>query len=325
MDTVVLTGDKIGKGVGINEYTNLLDILISNDKSNVLSFDNENKLLVRGLFIENTPDSNSIAWYGVRIDYDGVTLGMPDQSNPMQFGKDTRGNIWVRGALTNVSGAAILANSILAKIPDDFELDGYPESGSLYQLANIQTSLAGNTTALFLRMMHYNQDQTLAISGSWANNSSIIMNPMIIGKAKFKFTSSTTENAPSYLNVTWQNVTISNVNIQTGNSSGTDPLQIGKDTLGNIWVRGCITNIASSVSANGVIANLPTDHQLLGYQSLSTWVQMIPVQSMLAGQTAAIFLRFRNYNSVQSIAFSAAIATGTTLAIQPSIIGRYLP
>ena len=320
-DIEILTLDKIGNAFAIDPNNGNLNLAISDDPLNVLKVDPSKGLLVKGLFAETIPSGNSITWAAVNITHVDVRSGMADLSNPLQIGKDVLGNIWLRGAVTNL-GSAVAANTIFGVIPTDYEIANYAEDYNFFQLITIQSSLAGNTAALFLRMQNYNYQQSLAFSGSLATNVSFIIQPTIIGKAKYLFNGSFVDAIPIYTDATWVDVTITNANIVSGLADASNPLQIGKDTLGNIWMRGAVTDIATAVAANGVIGTIPIDYQIAGYISVNTFCQLTAIQSSLGGNTTALFLRFRNYNGVQSIAFSGSIAAGVSFMLQPTIIGR---
>lgn len=323
-DIHILTLDKIGRALRIDPNSGNLDIYLSDDPRNALKIGPDNKLVVNGLFVEDIPRENAIVWTGVNITDPNLQAGMADLSNPLQVGKDVLGNIWMRGAVTN-KGGALAANSIVAIIPSDFSVSNYAEDYGFFQMGAIQSSLAGNTTALFLRMQNYNYQQSLAFSGSMATNVSFVMQPTIIGKAKYSFPSAPiAENMPSYMDVTWESVVVSNANVVTGMADASNPLQIGKDALGNIWMRGAVTNVGAAVAANGVIGTIPVDLQLSGYLNATTFCQLTAVQSSLAGNTTALFLRLKNYTGVQSLAFSASLASGVSFMLQPTIIGRAL-
>lgn len=325
-DIRIMTLDKIGKGLKVDPNSGSLDVELSKDPRNVLKIDTTNNtLMVSGVFVENVPNESSIAWKSIEITNPYIRSGMADSSNPLQVGKDLLGNIWMRGAVTN-TGSAIAANTVIGTVPVEYELSNYPEDYGFFQLAAIQSSLAGNTTALFLRFQNVNYLQSLAFSGSMATNVSFMMQPTIIGKAKYGFpVAATVENIPSYTNVaTWENVVITNANVSSGMSDASNPLQIGKDPMGNIWMRGAVTDIATAVAANGIIGTIPAGLQLSGYLNATTFCQLTAVQSSLAGNTTALFLRLKNYNGVQSLAFSASLATGVSFMLQPTIVGRAL-
>ena len=320
-DIQILTLDKIGKALGIDPNSGNLNIQLSNSPKNVLEFDENNNLLVRGIFIENIPDHNNIVWTDIVITDANVLAGMSDSSNRLQVGKDLLGNIWMRGAITNIGGT-LSANSVIGKIPDDYHIAGYSDTPGFCQLAAIQSTLAGNTTALYLRLQNYYGEQNFAFSGNFATNVSFIMPPTIIGKAKYIFKGVFPENIPVYTDVTWARIDITNANIVSGMPDMSNPLEIGKDPQGNIWVRGAVTNVASAVAANGIIGTIPLDYHLSGYVSATGLCQLVPIQSTLVGNTTALFLRLKNYNGVQNLAFSGSLASGVTFMLQPTIVGR---
>ena len=319
-DIQIITLDKVSKPLSINTDGNL-GITLSEDPQNMLKLDPENNLIVKGVFVETVPNANSIAWTGVNIPDPNILTGMADGSNPLQVGKDILGNIWLRGAVTNIGGA-VSANTIIGTIPGDYEISGYADDYNFFQLTAVQSSLAGNTAAIFLRLQNYNYMQSLAFSANLATNVSFIIQPMIIGKARYVFKGTTTENMPSYMNVSWENIQITNASVVSGLSDGSNALQIGKDDLGNVWMQGAVTNNGAAISANGVIGTFPVSCHLAGYASANTFCQLTAIQSTLAGHTAALFLRFKNYNDVQSFAFSASFASGVSFQLQPTIIGR---
>lgn len=320
-DIQILTLDKIGKAFSIDPSDGSLNIAISDDPLNVLKFDPVKGLVVTGFNAPTIPDSAGITWTNIDVTYPSIQSGMADLSNPLQIGKDLLGNIWMRGAITNL-GSAVGENTIVGVIPSDYEMLNYAEDYGFYQLAAIQSTLSSNTTALFLRMQNYNYQQSIAFSGTWATNVSFIMQPTIIGKAKHAFKGDFVEAVPVYTDATWVNLTLTNANVALGLADKSNPLQIGKDRLGNIWMRGAVTDIATAVAANGVIGTIPVEYQLAGYASVNTFCQLTAVQSSLAGNTTALFLRFKNYTNVQSIAFSASLASGVSFMLQPTIIGR---
>lgn len=322
-DIQILTLDHIGGGLAVNPNSGDLELKISNDPRNVLKINSATKeLFVNGFVPEVIPNANNIMWVNVNITEPTVISGMADSSNPLQIGKDLAGNIWIRGALTN-TGSPIAANTAVADLPTDVQLSNYPSGYyDFYQLTAIQSSLAGNTTALFLRFRDYDNKQSIAFSGSWATNVSFMIQPTIIGHARYEFKGATSGSIPNYQNVTWEPIQITNANIANGFTDGSSPMQIGKDADGNIWLRGAVTNIGTAVAANGVIGTVPVSYQLSGFASLNSFVQLTAVQSNLNGNTAAIFLRFKNYNNVQSLAFSASLAAGVSFMLQPTIIGR---
>lgn len=98
-------------------------------------------------------------------------------------------------------------------------------------------------------------------------------------------------------------INIPDPNILTGMAGGSNPLQVGKDILGNIWLRGAVTNIGGAVSLNTIIGTIPGDYEISGYADNYNFFQLTAVQSSLAGNTAAIFLRLQNYNYMQSYSF----------------------
>lgn len=320
-DISILTLDQIGNGLAINQSTSKLDVLLSEDPRNMLRLSNDNKLFINGIYVEKIPDGNNIVWSNVTISDPAVRSGLADSSNLLQIGKDLAANIWIRGAITN-TGASIPANTLVFSIPSEFEISNYPDSGSFYQMAPVQSTLAGNTTALFLRMQYYNYLQNFAFSGALATNVSFIFQPTIIGRAKTLFKDVFVDTSPSYKDVTWTSLGITNVNAASGLPDLSNPLQIGKDTIGNVWMRGAVTNIGTAIAANGVVATLPVTHQLLGYASSSSFCQLTAVQSTLAGNTTALFLRMKNLTNVQTIAFSGSMASGVSFVMQPTIIGR---
>lgn len=324
-DIRILTLDKIGNSLNIDPDTGNLEIKISKNPDNVLKVDNQTKeLFVSGYEVQVTPDANTIIWNPVTIDpyYPDVRPGMADLSNPMQVGKDLHGNIWLRGALTNNTGSAIAANTSVASVPVDWESSDFSETYDFYQLGAIQSSVAGNTTALFLRFRQLNHKQEIAFSGNWAANASFMIQPTIIGRARYGFSSPANGSIPNYNNVTWEPMQITNANISNGLSDGSNPMQIGRDAEGNVWLRGAVTNIGSAVAANGAIGTVPVDYQLAGYASVNSFCQLVAVQSSLAGNTTALFFRLRNYNNVQTFAFSASLAAGVSFMLQPTIIGQ---
>lgn len=323
-DIQILTADKIGDSFTIDPYTGNVSVRVSNDPKNMLKVDPSHGLVVNGAFVETVPNSQSIVWTHVEITDPNLHTGMADYSNPLQIGKDLKGNIWMRGAVTNI-GSQVAANSIWGTIPVDWHLGKYNEDYSFVQLNAVQSSVGGNTAALFLRMQNYSYVQSLAFSANMPVNASFIMQPTIIGLAKFGFKAADiVEEIPTLADVTWTDIAITNVNVATGFADSSFPLQIGKDTKGNIWMRGAVTNIASAVAANGVIATLPTTHQLSGYTSINSFCQLVPIQSTLPGNTTALFLRMKNYNNVQTLAFSGSLASSVSFVLQPTIIGRAL-
>ncbi len=322
-DIKILTLDKIGKGLNIDPNSGNLDLKISEDPRNALKVNESTReLFVNGFQVEIVPDANTIVWLNADLTYPGIQSGMSDLSNPLQIGKDLLGNIWIRGALTNVSGGTISPNTEVATIPVDSELSGYQEAYDFYQLSAIQSSLAGNTTALFLRFREYNYKQSIAFSGNWVTNVSFIIQTSIIGRAKYAFRGAANSSIPNHNTVTWAAITITNANISNGLSDGSNPMQIGRDPEGNLWMRGAVTNTGTAVAANGVIGTLPVDYQLAGVASVNSFIQLTAIQSNLAGNTTALFLRLKNYNNVQSLAFSGSLATNVSFIMQPTIIGR---
>ncbi|MDH0826572.1 hypothetical protein N5C97_08670 [Acinetobacter johnsonii] len=321
-DIQVLTLDKVGGGLIIEPNTGELEVLVSKDPRNILKVNTTTKeLFVNGYSVDVIPSENSIIWINVDILDLNIKSGMSDSSNPLQVGKDLLGNIWVRGALTNI-GSALPANSIVAKIPVDCELSNYPNSYDFFQLTAIQSSLAGNSTALFLRFRDYDYQQSIAFSGNWATNVSFMINPTIIGKARYEFQGSVNGSIPNYTNATWEPVQITNANVINGLADGSYPMSVGRDADGNLWLRGAVTNNGTAVSANGVIGIIPLDYQLSGYPSVNSFIQLVAIQSLLAGNTASLFFRLKSYNNIQSFAFSGSLATGVSFMIQPTIIGR---
>ena len=325
-DIKILTLDKIGNSLSIDPNTGNLDIKISQNPNNVLKIDAKtHELFVAGYEFQVTPNAETILWNPITIDpsYPDIKSGMADFSNPMQIGKDLHGNIWLRGALTNNTGSAIAANTPIASVPVEWEVSSFTETYDFYQLGAIQSSVAGNTAALFLRFRQLNYKQEIAFSGSWPASASFIIQPTIIGRARYGFSSPATNgNIPNYNNVTWAPMQITNANISNGLSDGSDPMQIGRDPEGNVWLRGAVTNIGTAVAANGAIGTVPIDFQLAGYASVNSFCQLVAVQSNAPGNTTALFFRLRNYNNVQTFAFSASLASGISFMLQPTIIGR---
>lgn len=321
-DIRILTADKIGNTLQINPSDGVVNVSLSDDPTNMIRVDDQNKLIVKGLFVEKIPDYNNIAWTDVTILNSNIKSGLSDSSNPLQMGKDVSGNIWIKGGITNTS-SSVAAGITVASIPSDYELSGYMDSAALYQLCPIQSMLAGNTTAIFLRLESYNYQQSLAFSAALGTNVSFFIQPTIIGKAKYPFKGVFFENAPNYNTVTWESVNITNANITSGLPDLSDPLKIGKDSQGNIWIKGTVTNTGgTNVAANGIVGTIPVDYQLAGYTSSTSFVQLTPVQSLLAGATTAIYLRMKNYTDVQSIAFNTTLSVGVSFTMLPTMIGR---
>ena len=105
----------------------------------------------------------------------------------MQIGKDTHGNIWLKGVFTNKSGASQAANTYFGEISSNMFLAGYPEATGLYQLANVPVNivLAANTTVMYLRMQFYQNRQRFALSGAMAANMCVTIPQQIIGFAAY--------------------------------------------------------------------------------------------------------------------------------------------
>lgn len=50
-DKIILLVSNLGKGLGVNQVTNLVDVSISSDSGNVLGFGSDNGLKATGIFM----------------------------------------------------------------------------------------------------------------------------------------------------------------------------------------------------------------------------------------------------------------------------------
>ena len=180
-DISVIAANKIGKGLTINPITGLLDVQLSSDSGNITEFGTDN-----GLKTINGADG--ITWEDVALTsafYPYFPTNNPTAPTNMQIGKDTHGNIWLKGAFINISGASQAANTYFGEISSDMFLAGYPEATGLYQLANVPVNivLAANTTVMYLRMQFYQNRQRFALSGAMAANMCVTIPQQIIGFA----------------------------------------------------------------------------------------------------------------------------------------------
>ena len=185
-DISVIAADKIGKGLTINPITGLLDVQLSSDSGNITEFGTDNGLKT----INGANGVEGIAWENVELTsafYPYFPSNNPVTPTNMQIGKDVHGNIWLKGAFINISGASQPANTYFGEISSNMFLAGYTEATGLYQLANVPVNIASapSTTVMYLRMQFYQNRQRFALSGAMAANMCVTIPQQIIGFAAY--------------------------------------------------------------------------------------------------------------------------------------------
>ena len=189
-DISLIAANKIGKGLTINPITGLLDVQLSSDSGNITEFGTDN-----GLKTINRADG--ITWENVALT-SAFSPYFPS-NNPitptnMQIGKDTRGNIWLKGAFINKSGVSQAANTYFGEISSNMFLAGYPEAAGFYQLTNVPVNivlaynsgvLASDPVVMYLRMQFYQYRQRFALSGTMTANMCVTIPQQIIGFAAY--------------------------------------------------------------------------------------------------------------------------------------------
>lgn len=182
-DISLIAANKIGKGLKINPITGLLDVQLSRDSGNITAFGTDN-----GLKTINGADG--ITWENVELT-SAFSPYFPS-NNPitptnMQIGKDTHGNIWLKGAFINKSGVSQPANTYFGEISSNMFLAGYPENTGLYQLSNVPVNIVStsNLSVIYLRMQFYQYRQRFALSGAMATNMCVTIPQQIIGFAAY--------------------------------------------------------------------------------------------------------------------------------------------
>ena len=182
-DISLIAANKIGKGLTINPITGLLDVQLSSDSGNITEFGTDNGLktinVAGGITWENVALTSAFSPY--------FPTNNPTAPTNMQIGKDTHGNIWLKGAFINKSGAPKPSNTYFGEISRNMFIDGYPESTGFYQLTNVLVNivLTSNSGAMYLRMQFYQNRQRFALSGSLSANMCAIIPQQIIGFAAY--------------------------------------------------------------------------------------------------------------------------------------------
>ena len=189
-DISLIAANKIGKGLTINPITGLLDVQLSSDSGNITEFGTDN-----GLKTINGADG--ITWENVALTsafYPYFPSNNPIAPTNMQIGKDTHGNIWLKGAFINISGASQAANTYFGEISSNMFLAGYPENTGFYQLTNVPVNivlaynsgvLASDPVVMYLRMQFYQYRQRFALSNAITANMCVTIPQQIIGFAAY--------------------------------------------------------------------------------------------------------------------------------------------
>lgn len=133
------------------------------------------------------------------------------------------------------------------------------------------------------------------------------------------------QGASSGASVTWQYLTAIGTSwYPMGANGGLQPLRVGRDTNGNIWLEGAMCNTsASQIAANNYFAELPQEYWIAGMLESSSLYQLSNTIAnlLVAGNTTVPYLKMQYYQGHQKLAVSVAVPATGTLYFPLCIIG----
>lgn len=128
--------------------------------------------------------------------------------------------------------------------------------------------------------------------------------------------------------ITWTNLPVVNDlgTVVTGFSDGTQPLQIGKDSTGLIWLRGAFRVTSGTIVSGSAFASLPTTHMLKGFiNNASNYIRInsCPANFITSNQLT-LYTQLAYFSGVQSLSFSSNLGNPALVVFAQQCLGHAL-